>query len=350
MNKISKIFSSFCALMVSTSFISTSVCAIPPNNTECQNSINMVKNRIQLFENRLNEYAYNANDLNAIKSKFNSTKNKFNIDESKLYSLSSDDFYTELLEFHTDIDEINNSLDEKYILNFDIQNNKIDSELFNVVNLDIENYKNNVNNRHIEAELRQFKARISQLKSRIGYCLFHFKNVKNRLSSDMVDDLIHKTYDISEEFNSILNKIHSNANKLDNLANFHQEINKTHEVIDNLEKDLEIISNSSDEQLQRQDIEQKFSNLNIYNANATAHQMKKLGKKAGYNNWKHQLDGVFFHDDLFEFSMQCLDKYVKGFKSGQKKLRYDNFCKRYRKNVKKYIDSDDIIREVHENN
>lgn len=349
MNKFSKIFAPICALMVSTVMISTSVCAVPPSNTECQNSINTVKNRIQLFENRLNEYPYNANELNSIKSKFNNTKNKFNINESKLYSLSSDDFYTELLEFHTDIDEINNDLDEKFIFNFNVQNNKINSELFNAVNSDIENYKNNINNRHTKAELRQFKARIFQLKSRIGYCLFHFKNVKGRLSSDMIDDLNQKIYDVSEMFNSILNNIHSNSNKLDNLTNFHQEINKAHEVIDNLEKDLEIISNSSDEQLQKQDITQKFSNLNIYNANTTAHQMKELGRKAGYNNWNHQLDGVYFNSNLYEFNMQCLNKYTKGFKSGQRKLRYDNFCRQYRKNVRKYISSNDIIREVPEN-
>lgn len=55
MNKILRIFSSFCALMVFTSLISTSVYAVQPSKTECQNSINVVKNRIQLFENRLNE-------------------------------------------------------------------------------------------------------------------------------------------------------------------------------------------------------------------------------------------------------------------------------------------------------
>lgn len=348
MNKILKIFSSFCALVVSTTVISTSVCAVQPNNTECQNSINVVKNRIQLFENRLNEYPYNANDLNSVRSTFNNTKNKFNSDQSKLFSLSSDEFYTELLEFHTDIDEINNSLDEKYILNFNVQNNKINAPLLNVVNSDIDNYKNSINNRHKKAEIRQFKARISQLKFRIDYCLFHLQNVKSRLSSNMIDDLNHKIDDISEMFNSILNNIHSSANKLDNLANFHQEINQSHDSINKLEKDLEAISNSSDEQLQKQDIIQKFSNLTIYNANTTAQQMKELGKKAGYNNWQNQLDGVYIYTNVYEFGVQCANKYLRGFKSGQRKLRYDNFCRQYRKNIRKYIRSNDIIREVPE--
>lgn len=351
MSKFSKIFASICALMVSTTVISTSVCAIPPNsqqsnNTDCQNSINMVKNRIQLFENRLNEYPYNVNDLISIKSKFNNTKNNFNNNESKLFSLSQDDFYTELLDFHTTIDEINNDLDEKYILNFGVQNNKINTQLLNVVNLDIDNYKNNISNHHTKAELRQFKARISQLRFRIGYCLFHLQNVKSRLSSDMINSLSNKIDGISEMFNSILNNIHSNSNKLDNLTNFHQEINKSHDVINNLEKDLEIISNSSDEQLQKQDIKQKFLNLNLYNANKTLQQMKECGKKAGYNNWNHQLDGLYFYTDLYEFKVECINKYVKGFKSGQRKLRYDNFCRQYRKNVRKYIRSNDIIQEL----
>lgn len=353
MNKIFKIFASTCALVVSMSMIGTSVCATPPNsqqtnNPDCQNSLNIVKNRIQILENRLNEYPYNINDLNSIKLKFNNTKNKFNSDEPKLFSLSSDEFYTELLEFHTDIDEINNNLDEKYILNFHIQNNKINTELFNTVNSDIDNYKNNVNNRHTKAELRQFKARISQLKSRIGYCLFHLKNVQHRLSLDMVNKLNNKANNIGEMFNSILNNIHSHNNKLDNLTNFHQEINQLHEVINSLEKDLEVISNSSDEQLQKQDIKQKFSNLNLYNANQTAHDMKELGRKAGYNNWKHQLDGIYFYADMYEINMQCIKKYEKGFKSGQRKLKYDNFCRQYRKNVRKYISSNDIIQEVPE--
>lgn len=31
--------------------------------------------------------------------------------------------------------------------------------------------------------------------------------------------------------------------------------------------------------------------------------MKELGKKAGYNNWQNQLDGVYFHTNLYEFNL-----------------------------------------------
>ncbi len=354
MNKSLRIISSFCALVMSTSIVVPAY-AVPSkscnnqssNNQNCNNAaIDIVKNRLQIFENRLNEYAFNSNDLNLIKSNFSKIKNHFNSSEAELLACSSEDFNTKLLEFHTDIDEINNALDEEYILNFNVENNKINAKLFNIVNSDIESRKNNIKDFHKKAELRQFKARLCQLRCRLDYCLFHLKNVKNRLSSDMLNSLNTKFDNINGMLNSTLEDLHFNATKLDDLTTYHQEINKLHSLIDNLEQDLETISNSSDEQLQKQDIMKKLSSLTLYNVNKTAKQMKELGKKAGYNGWDHQIESL--DADLDEFKSECIDKYLKGYKHGKRKLKRDRFNTRYRRNIRKYIRPEEIIREVPE--
>ena len=353
MNKSLKIISSLCALVMSTSIVVPAY-AVPPkscnnqssNSQSCHNAINIVKDRLQTFENRLNEYAFNSDDLNLIKYNFIKIKNNFNSSESELLTSSPEDFNTKLLEFHNDIDEINNALDGKYILNFGIENNKVNAKLFNVVNLDIENVKNNVKNLHKKAELRQFKARLSQLKCRLDYCLFHLENVKNRLSSDMLNNLNKKFDNVNGILNSTLEDLHFNATKLDDLTTYHQEINKLHSLIDDLEQDLEIISNSSDEQLQKQDIMKKLSSLTLYNVNKTAKQIKELGKKAGYNGWDHHIEGL--DSDLDGFKSECINKYLKGYKHGKRKLKRDTFNTRYKRSIRKYIRPEKIIREVPE--
>lgn len=353
MNKSLKIISSLCALVMSTSIVVPAY-AVPPkscnnqssNSQSCHNAINIVKDRLQTFENRLNKYAFNSDDLNLIKYNFIKIKNNFNSSESELLTSLPEDFNTKLLEFHNDIDEINNALDGKYILNFGIENNKVNAKLFNVVNLDIENVKNNVKNLHKKAELRQFKARLSQLKCRLDYCLFHLENVKNRLSSDMLNNLNKKFDNVNGILNSTLEDLHFNATKLDDLTTYHQEINKLHSLIDNLEQDLEIISNSSDEQLQKQDIMKKLSSLTLYNVNKTAKQIKELGKKAGYNGWDHHIEGL--DSDLDEFKSECINKYLKGYKHGKRKLKRDKFNTRYKRSIRKYIRPEKIIREVSE--
>lgn len=353
MNKKTKFIAAICALVMSTSTTMPAY-AIPPksqnsqqsNSQDYQKAINVVKERLKIFKDRLDEYAFNSNDLNSIKSSFSKIDNKFNSSELELLSCSSEEFYTKLLDFHTDIDELNNDLDKQYISNFCVMNNKINSKLFTIVNADIESRKNNGENQHQKAELRQLKARLPQLKFRIDYCLYHFKNVKNRLSSNMLNNLNEKFDGINGVLNSILEDIHFNANKLNDLTIFHEEINKSHELIDILEKDLEIISNSSDEQLQKQDIMEKLSSLTLYNANTTAKQMKILGKKAGYNGWENQKQQV---KDLIsgndEFKDKCIEKYLKGYRCGARKLKVDQFNSKYRREIRKYIKYDKVIKE-----
>ncbi len=353
MNKSLKIISSLCALVMSTSIVMPAY-AVPPktcnnqlsNNQNCNNAIDIVTSRLQIFENRLNEYAFNSDDLILIKSNFSKIKNNFESGKSELLACSSEDFNTKLLDFHTDIDEINNALDEEYIVNFNIENNKVKAKLFSVVNLDIENRKNNVKDLHKKAELRQFKARLSQLKCRLDYCLFHLENVKNRLSSDILNNLNTKFDNVNEILNSTLEDLHFNATKLDDLTTYHQEINKLHSLIDNLEQELETISNSTDEQLQKQDIMKKLSSLTLYNVNKTAKQMKELGKKAGYNGWDYHIEGL--DADLDEFKSECINKYLKGYIHGKRKLKRDKFNTRYKRSIRKYVRPEEIIREVPE--
>lgn len=74
--------------------------------------------------------------------------------------------------------------------------------------------------------------------------------------------------------------------------------------------------------------------------------MKNLGTKAGYNGWNHQLENLAL--ELDEFKTGCIDKYLEGYKRGKRKLKHDRFNTRYRKNIRKYIHPEEIIREVPE--
>ena len=310
MIRISKIITSICAIIISTSAVVPAQAVSPPKNKKvepCQHvetkifrvqnpqyraEIDNVKQRINICLYRINQTepkTKNAqfefeNELKNIKIDLQNLSNIFGEDESKFAALNKENFDQQIFSCQNAIDKIQNNLDRLNISLNKTSNTRINSKLLDELMTKIENH--HTSSKAKKLRLDQFNNRLLQFKYRTDFCENEIENISKKPNQTQYDAISENILnDISQEFNAYLNEVNNNPNMLENLDMLHNKLNHIHRKVDGLNDRLDLISTTIKQKEHKQKVALTLKSATSRNAMTKKNEIKKLADEARQNEW-----------------------------------------------------------------